>query len=57
VVVGSGPGEAHQIRSGPVAGGEALHLGQHVGFGPAGRHVESAGQAQRLGHHVEQLVE
>ena len=57
VVVGARAGEAHQVPShGPVAAGQTLHLGHHVGLGQTGGKVE-AGQAQGLGDGGEQLVQ
>jgi hypothetical protein len=57
VVVGAGPGEADQLRTGPVPVGEALHLGQHVGLAQPVGHVEPGGQPQRGRDGVEQLLE
>ena len=58
VVVGARPGEADQVGAGGgVAGGQPLHLDQHVGLGQPRRQVEAAGQPQRGRHALEQLVE
>ncbi len=58
MVVGPSPGEAHQpVGPGPVAVGEFLHVGEDVGLADPVGQLQAPLQAQRLGDHVEQLVD
>ena len=58
MVVGPAAGEADEpVGPGPIAVGEALHGGEHVGLPRTGGQLETALESQGLGDHLEQLIE
>ena len=58
MVVGPSPGEADQaVVPGPVAVGQALQVGQHVGLPHPVGQLQPPLQPEGLRHHGEQLVD